>query len=145
MVAQQLIYKHFMDRRYGGIEEKLRCFLILISGHRCPWGMGSNLELCFYCWHILLHPVRKLTMARQWRIEYSGAWACMSDEVWVMLSDEIHRDLAIKSNRWIQSEKKIRPPRNFYSCLEQMTCKTVSKGMGREISFIGIIQLLHNV
>ncbi len=34
-LLQQLIYKHFMDRRYGGIEEHLRCFLILNFGHRC--------------------------------------------------------------------------------------------------------------
>ena len=35
MTAQQLIYEHFMDGRYGCVEEDLRCFLITIFGQCC--------------------------------------------------------------------------------------------------------------
>ena len=43
MVAQQLIYEHFMDRVYGGVEENLRCFLIPNFGHR--WWKTKGYEL----------------------------------------------------------------------------------------------------
>jgi len=48
MVAQQLIYEHFMAGGYGGTEENLRCFLTPNFGHRCfqtkQKGIPSRLE-----------------------------------------------------------------------------------------------------
>lgn len=40
MVAQQLVYGHFLDGGFGCVKEKLRCFLIQNFGHR--WGHNKG-------------------------------------------------------------------------------------------------------